>query len=87
MQDEKASKSVPVTGAETSNVNNQPEWARIPEVTKLFGIKRTMLFRFLAEGSIRSVSLRRRGCTKGVRIIDCDSVREFLEQHAKKEMK
>jgi hypothetical protein len=87
MENNHTNQSVPVTGAETYHVNNQPEWARVPEITKIFGIKRTMLFRLLAEGSIKSVSIRRRGSIKGVRIIACDSVRAMLEEQAKKEVK
>lgn len=81
------SQPVPVTGAETHNINLQPEWARVPDITKMFGIKRTSLFRLLADGSIRSASIRRRGSTKGIRIIDCDSVRALLQNQAAKEVK
>lgn len=79
--------SVPALQAITNNNNPQPEWARVPEVIRLFGIKRTVLFRMIAEGQIKSVNLCRRGCVKGVRIINCDSVRALLEKIATEEVK
>jgi hypothetical protein len=79
--------SVPAPQAITHNYNIQPEWARVPEVTKLFGIKRTHLFQLIADGRVKSASLRRRGCIKGIRIINCDSVRALLESLAEEEVK
>ena len=74
---------VPLTeaGTQTHNKSN-PEWARIPEVIRLFGIKRTRLFELIAEGKIKSVNLRKRGNSRGVRIISCDSVRALLSSAA-----
>ena len=80
-------KQVPPLEAVTLNNNNQPEWARIPEVIRLFGIKRTRLCQLVADGQIKSVSLRRKGNIRGVRIINCDSVRSLLETLASKEVK
>lgn len=73
--------------AETNNHNNQPEWARISEVTRIFGLKRSRLYQLLQSGQIKSVSLRQRGCIRGIRIINCDSVRLFLDSLANKEAK
>ena len=79
--------TVPQPEAETYHANNQPEWARIPDIIRVFGIKRTRLFALLAEGQIKSVNLRRRNCVRGVRLINCDSVRALLETLANKEGK
>jgi hypothetical protein len=65
----------------------QPEWARVDDITKMFGIKRSRLYQLLQNGQIKSVALRQRNCTKGIRIINCDSVRLFLESLASKEAK
>lgn len=43
-----------------------------------FGLKRSLLYALLAEGSIRGVSLRRRGQQRGKRLFDVASVRAFL---------
>jgi hypothetical protein len=79
--------SVPALQAVTPTKSPQPEWARVPEVVRLFGIKRTVLFRLISERQIKSVNLCRRGCVKGVRIINCDSVRALLEKIATEEVK
>jgi hypothetical protein len=44
----------------------------------LFGIKRSLAYLLIADGAIKSVSLRRRGALKGKRLIDVASVRDFL---------
>jgi hypothetical protein len=90
MENEHPSMQVPPLEAGTINRNNQPhdaEWARVPDVIKRFGIKRTRLYELLAEGQVKSVSLRRRGCVKGIRIVSCDSVRSLLETLASGEVK
>jgi Helix-turn-helix domain len=43
-----------------------------------YGIRRSTAYNLIADGSIRSVCLRRRGQIKGKRLVDCASVREFL---------
>jgi len=79
--------TLPLTEACNLNENNKPEWGRIPDVIRLFGIKRTHLFQLIAEGKIKSVSLRKRGNARGIRIISCDSVRTMLETLASEEGK
>jgi hypothetical protein len=43
-----------------------------------WGLGRSSLYNLIADGSIRSVCLRRRGQIKGKRLIDVASVRNFL---------
>jgi excisionase family DNA binding protein len=64
---------------QTSEKTAKPEWLRIPEATKLFGISRSKLYELIAAGYIRSTSLRKRGQIKGTRLIDYDSLCRFLE--------
>jgi hypothetical protein len=47
-------------------------------VESRFGLKRSLLYALLADGSIRGVSLRRRGQLRGKRLFDVASVRAFL---------
>jgi hypothetical protein len=74
-------------GTLNRNVNGYPEWARPSDITRLFGIKRSRLYQLIQQGQVKSVSLRQRNRTKGIRIINCDSVRLFLESLADKEAK
>jgi hypothetical protein len=55
-----------------------PEFLRIPDVEKLFGLKRSTLYEILRTGKVRSVALRKEGAAKGVRLISTQSLRDFL---------
>jgi len=56
-----------------------PEFGRIPDVQRLFGLKRGYVYLLLNEGKIKSVCLRKRGAKTGVRLIHLQSVRDFLQ--------
>jgi hypothetical protein len=61
-----------------------PRWLRIPAAVKYSGINRSRLFKLLAEGIVRSASLKeRRGAKRGLRLIDRFSLDLFLETLAK----
>jgi hypothetical protein len=55
-----------------------PEFGRWRDVERLFGIKRGMLYKLVAEGKIKSVSLRRKGNAHGCRLFHLASISEFL---------
>lgn len=69
------------------NTNKLPEWARPSEITRLFGIRRSFLFAMIQSGQVKSVSLRRRGCARGIRLVSCVALRSALEDLANKEAK
>jgi hypothetical protein len=60
----------------------RPEWLRIPNAVRIFGISRTKLYELIAQRRIKSVSLRERGQTKGTRLLSYDSLMEYLDQLA-----
>jgi hypothetical protein len=62
----------------------QPEFCRPADMPRLFGIGRTYAYQLINEGKIKSISLRKRGARFGVRLISCDSVREFLAREMEK---
>ena len=55
-----------------------PEFGRVADVTRYFGIKRGTLYNLHHDGKIRGVLLRVRGQKSGVRLFDMASVREFI---------
>jgi len=57
-----------------------PEFGRIGDVNRLFGIKRGTLYNLINANKIRSVLLRPTGRQRGVRLIHLDSVRSHLQQ-------
>jgi hypothetical protein len=56
----------------------KPEFCRPAQMSNLFGIGRTHSYALIADGKIKSVSLRKRGARFGIRLIDCESVRQYL---------
>lgn len=64
-------------GAATSSC--LPEFGRWQDVQRLFGIKRGTLYGLIAEGKIRSITLRKPGRKFGCRLIHLQSVRDFLQ--------
>jgi hypothetical protein len=60
-------------------VVGSPEFIRIGDARKIFGLGRTYCYNLITDGKIRSVVLRKRGAKTGVRLLDVDSVRAFLQ--------
>jgi hypothetical protein len=56
-----------------------PEFGRVADVTRHFGIKRGTAYNLLSDGKIRGVLLRVRGQKSGVRLFDMTSVRNFIQ--------
>jgi len=56
----------------------EPEFLRVKGVELMFGIKRGKLCALINEGNIKSKTLRSRGTVRGIRLIDIQSVREFI---------
>jgi hypothetical protein len=54
------------------------EYGRIADLDRIFGIKRSTAYVLLGEGKIKSRLVRHKGSTTGTRLIDFNSVREFL---------
>lgn len=70
------------TGALESKLLGRPEWLRPNRVPHYFGIGRSRVYELIAEGKIKSVSLRQRGQKHGTRLISYDSVSAYLESLA-----
>ena len=60
----------------------EQRWLRVPLASRYAGISRATLYRLMSEGVIRSVSLRGRDKTRGVRVIDKTSLDTLLESLA-----
>src|SRR5690349_5873717 len=56
----------------------QPEFGRVPDCQRLFGIKRGILYRWIQERRIKTVLLREPGNVHGIRLIHLQSLREYL---------
>jgi hypothetical protein len=58
--------------------NTRPEFGRVADLTRLFGIRRGTAYNLLADQKIKGVLLRSRGQKSGVRLFDLDSVRRYI---------
>jgi hypothetical protein len=56
----------------------KPEWIRPKDVPRIFGIGRSRIYELIAEGRIKTVSLRQRGQKHGTRLISYDSLASYL---------
>jgi hypothetical protein len=59
-----------------------PEFVDTEGLRVMFGVKRSLAYELLGAGLIRGVSLRRKGRTRGKRLFDVASVREYLQSCA-----
>ena len=58
----------------------QPEFLRVPDVQRIFGIKRGMLYTLIGSGAVKSICLRQQGCKTGVRLVSYASLRDYCHK-------
>ena len=80
----KSTNELTVEHVHASSVGS-PEFLDAFGVEKYFGIRRSLLFRLLAENRIRGVSIRQRGRVRGKRLFDVGSIRKFLLSNVDRE--
>ena len=56
----------------------QPRWLKVPVAVRYSGINRARLYILLADGQIKSASVRSKGSSRGIRVIDRESIDAFL---------
>lgn len=57
-------------------------YLRIPQVLAWYPFKRAKLYELLGQGEIKSFALKERGALREIRLIDRDSIDEYLERKA-----
>ncbi len=62
-------------------VSDLPEFATVAEIKRPFGIPRSTPYELAQDKQIRFVRLRKRGRTRGRVLVDCDSVRGFINSY------
>jgi hypothetical protein len=68
------------TAAVRAAIVTEPEFIEVPLMKPMFAIGRTATFELIKRRKIRSVNLRREGKSKGRRLIEVASVREYLNR-------
>jgi hypothetical protein len=56
-----------------------PKYLRVPAACAYAGFCKAKLYQFMADGQIKSISVRRRGSSRGIRLISIESLDQFLE--------
>jgi len=79
----KQTTTAPVAPSEPAP-NLEPEFARVPDIQRLFGIRRGICYRLIGTGDIKSVVIRKTGSQTGVRLVHLQSVRDFLNRNLAK---
>jgi hypothetical protein len=62
-----------------------PEFIDLPGLKSRFAIGRSAAYTHIENGDFRSVVLRRKGCIKGRRLVDVQSVRDWIEKQLAKQ--
>ena len=65
--------------AHAGTVNLEPRWLKVDAAVSYSGISRAVLYRILAEGKIRSSSLRSPGALRGIQLIDRLSLDAYID--------
>lgn len=65
----------------------EPEWLRVSEVKRLFGISKPKLYLLIHEGKVRSAALRGPKKLRGTRLISLASLRSHIEAMADEQAK
>lgn len=69
-------------GAPTIDYQDRREWMRVRQAVSCFSIGRSSLYKLLSKGLVKSVSIKERGALRGIRLINADSIRNYLENLA-----
>lgn len=64
------------------NQSIKPEWVRIPEAVRCFGLSRSSLYELISANTIQSTALKKRGAVRGIRLISYDSLASYIERAA-----
>jgi hypothetical protein len=70
----------PVNATPAYVASQNPEFLDARGVEARFSIRRSLLYELYNGGHIKSVSLRRRGQSRGKRLFSVDSIRKFLSE-------
>jgi hypothetical protein len=72
--------TAPVSATPAYVAGHDPEFLDARGVEGRFSIRRSLLYELHNGGHIKSVSLRRRGRSRGKRLFSVDSIRAFLRE-------
>ena len=72
--------TLPNQRQQLNSVAQDPEWLRVPEAVRRFGLGRSTIYELIRNREIKTALIRKRGNTTGIRLISTDSLRAFIER-------
>jgi hypothetical protein len=60
----------------------KPEWIRIHQAVRLFGLSRSTLYELISSNSIKTSCLRKRNALRGIRLVNYDSLDDYIRLQA-----
>jgi hypothetical protein len=82
MREGSSPKIIEVVNAVLEVPEPEPRWGKPAYVMKHYGLPRYRVFELIKDRVVRSALIRRKGRKKGLRLIDLNSLDEFLARHA-----
>ena len=70
-----------IEGAANGGAPQQMEYGRFPDVKAQFNITRSTCYELIWAGKIKSCVVKKKGARHGIRLIDLQSVRDFLRKN------
>jgi hypothetical protein len=62
-----------------------PKFLRVHDIKAIYGITDTGIYRLISAGLIKTVDVRRPGCSRGVRLVDVASLDAYLAKLAEEQ--
>lgn len=66
----------------TAGNEQKPEWLRVPDAVRIFGLCRSSLYELIASGEVKSLAMKKEGALRGIRLINFDSLAAYIESFA-----
>ncbi len=63
----------------SSNTSDRPDWLRLPEATRRYGVSRSSWYELIANGRVKTVVLKKKGNIRGIRLLSRVSIDALME--------
>lgn len=77
----------PMVKIVTAETTETPKYIRVPDIQRLFGLKKSHVYKLIECGALETVSLRREGTRRGVRLVGYESLIRYVEKLRKTDFK
>jgi len=61
-----------------AQIQPDKKYGRFPDVERIYSIRRSKAYELISAGLIKSVVIKQKGARSGIRLIDMESVEDFL---------